>query len=111
MPSSHETDHPQPHLSRRSVAKGVAWSAPAVATVAASPAMAASRRQVTTSVTADRWNATVQTVTIPANASGIRFTVMGGGGGTYNEPLYAETGGSGALVRGSLQGCGQPITL
>ena len=79
----------------------------------AAPALAASAlKPYTVTVTASGHTAATQTVTIPANATNISYTVTGGGGGSYGDK-YDRPAGSGSTVTGTLDisGCGTAVDL
>ena len=104
-------------LTRRRLVAGAAWAAPAVAASTLVPAFAASPEEGectgpyedSTLITAGDGVKKVAVLTVPAGARRMRFTVIGGAGGTNYAVADA---GSGALVEGSMpvRG-GQVITL
>ncbi|XAS77983.1 hypothetical protein V3G39_08115 [Dermatophilaceae bacterium Sec6.4] len=103
--------------SRRSVAKGIAWSVPVLAIGSTIPAFAASACVTTTTV-----YTTDQTVTIPKGATGVIVTVIGASGGakgstpatgrvgvetfTVSGPTTQDLGFSFGLAAGGTKGTG-----
>lgn len=92
-------------LHRRTLVKGAGWAAPVVALSAAAPAFAAScpsgQASVAPSIVAAasgravaQWDTVPLTVTIPASACDIRYTIQGAGGGWQ--------GGRGAYNSGTI---------
>lgn len=102
-------------ISRRTVAKTLAWSAPVVAAVAVAPAVAASGEVWHTGrVESSGRNKVVGTFTLPEDAKNITFVVRGGGGGGSSGAggnHYA--GGDGHRITGSLDNAeaGKSVTL
>lgn len=77
LPADADTSGAAPQgTSRRSVAKGIAWSVPVLAIGSTVPAFAASACVTTTTI-----YTTDQTVTIPKGATGVIVTVTGASGG------------------------------
>ena len=107
----------RPGLTRRRLVAGAAWAAPVVVTSSVIPAYAASDEEGectgpyedSTMITAGDGVKKVAVLTVPAGAKRMRFTAVGGAGGTNYTVADA---GSGAMVEGSMavRG-GQTITL
>lgn len=88
---------PRP-ISRRAVTKTVAWSIPVIAAAVASPAFAASTTTFTQTVSGTGAAKGTLTFSLPANATDITYTVIGGGG---TQGASSATG-SGAMITGAL---------
>lgn len=98
-------------MSRRTVVRGVAWSAPAVMATAAVPALAISGTLHTVTVTGNGITGKSQTVTLPAGAHDITYSVSGGGGGSAVDD-FDTLAGSGSKITGTLaSSCTGPVTL
>lgn len=91
-------------LSRRQVGKGLVWAAPVVAATAAAPMIAASGlRRYRAYVTASGRTKGMYILNLPADATDISFTVVGGGGaGSSGERTQLYPGGAGQAVTGTL---------
>jgi len=99
---------PRRAVSRRTVVTTAAWAVPVVAAAVALPLASASVACAGGTVTTEATTAGPGTldVTIPACATNITFTVIGGAGGSS-----AGWGGNGALITGSIVPTGSDIQL
>jgi len=106
-------------LSRRTIVKGAAWSVPVIAAAAAAPMASASTGCASGSQQISGNGTAGQTVTvqIPACATKVTYTVIGGAGDRSSDLQNGINtrkipGGGGAVVTGELIGvAGQTLTL
>ncbi|WP_156822636.1 hypothetical protein [Demetria terragena] len=94
-------------VSRRSIARGAAWSVPTIALASVAPATAASVCEPTKVTESAKPASTTSaaagesTFVLPSNVTSINFDIAGGGGGAYS-PAANYHGGSGVRLIGTL---------
>lgn len=99
------TTNKRPHVGRRRLLAGAAWSIPAVMATSTTPAHAVSNCEpIRVS-----YPTGIHSLTLPPDVTSVTFTISGAGGGG----APAARGGSGALIQGtiSLASAGAALTL